>query len=89
LKAKGTEREMMYYVLTGKGVPREGCPVLKNGAEIGLSTSAGYSPTLKNGIGIARVNRGTVCVGEEVEVVIRGRPVRAVAVERPFYQYHG
>ncbi len=89
LKAKGVDRAMMYYVLTGKGVPREGCPVLKNGAEIGVSTSAGYSPTMRNGIGIARVTRGAVSVGEEVEVVIRDRPVRAVAVERPFYQYHG
>ncbi|MBP7586181.1 MAG: glycine cleavage system aminomethyltransferase GcvT [Spirochaetes bacterium] len=87
-KEKGAPRETVYFEALDRGVPREGCAVTKSGNEIGKATSAGYSPTLKKGIGIARVASGSARIGDEVVIVVRDKPLKARIVERPFYSYH-
>jgi len=89
LKRNGAPRELVYFELTGKGVPREGCRVLYSGNDIGYATSAGFSPTLKKGIGFALVQSGTVKTGDQIAVVVRDRPIEAVLVNRPFYAFNG
>lgn len=88
-KKNGATRELVYFELTGKGVPREGCRVLQSGTDIGHATSAGFSPTFKKGIGFALVRSGSVQPGDKIAVVIRDRPVEAVLVHRPFYAFNG
>lgn len=88
-KEKGAPRVMICFELEGRGVPREGCPVRKDGAEIGVSTSGGYSPTFKRGIGMALVKAGTLAIGDGFSLVIRENPVPARVVKRPLYKFNG
>jgi aminomethyltransferase len=88
-KEQGSPRELVCFELKEKGVPREHCRVLKDGMDLGLSTSGGYSPTLKKGIGMALVKAGVLKTGDGFSIVLREREVPAVVVKRPFYSYHG
>ncbi len=89
LKASGGSRELVTFELTGKGVPREGYKILKDGVETGLITSGGFSPTLQKGIGMALISKGGAAVGDEITVQIRNRMIPARVVKRPFYEYNG
>ncbi|WP_446663997.1 glycine cleavage system aminomethyltransferase GcvT [Flexivirga sp. B27] len=72
--------------VTGRGIPRAHCEVQSSdGAAIGEVTSGTMSPTLKVGIAIALMDRGTK-EGDEVVVDVRGRKVPAVVVKPPFVQ---
>jgi aminomethyltransferase len=66
-------------------VPREGCPVLRGGEQVGQVTSGTFSPTLDAPIAMAYVAPGAEAVGSEVIVDIRGRPQSARVVQLPFY----
>ena len=87
-KGNGAPRITVYFETVDRGIPREGCVIRKGGADIGKATSAGYSPTLKKGIGIARVASNTFRPGDGIEIIVRDRPLKARLVERPFYKYH-
>ncbi len=87
-KSGGAPRELICVELTGRGVPRDGCEVYAGDAKIGVMTSAGYSPTLKKGIGLVLARRGAAAPGSQLQVSIRGSLVDARAVQRPFYRYH-
>ena len=69
-----------------KGIPRRGYPILNaRGHEVGEVTSGIYSPTLKKGIALARLERDKQGDrGEALFVGIRGRPHRAHVHERAF-----
>ncbi len=88
-KEKGAPRGMVCFELEGRGVPREHCAVLKDGVEIGTSTSGGFSPTFRKGIGMALVKAGSLEVGDGFSLVIRDNPVPAKVVKRPFYAFNG
>jgi len=49
-------------------------------------TSGGFSPTLGVSIGMAYLPTELASVGTELEVDVRGRPLRAHVVKRPFYK---
>jgi aminomethyltransferase len=57
--------------------------VVREGQQIGVTTSGTFSPTLKQGIALARVN-SEVAVGDHVDIVVRGRPVPAEVTKLPF-----
>jgi len=80
-------REGGYQVLTGlvmegRGVPRNGYPVLHRGEEAGTVTSGTMSPMLEKGIALAYLPPGLTEEGTSVEVSIRGRG-HAARVKRP------
>jgi aminomethyltransferase len=71
---------------TGRGIPRAHCEVKNaDGSVIGEVTSGTMSPTLKVGIAIALMDRGTK-EGDEVVIDVRGREVPAEVVKPPFVQ---
>lgn len=71
---------------TGRGIPRAGCEVKNaDGAVVGEVTSGTMSPTLKVGIAIALLDRGTK-EGDELVIDVRGRALPAVVVKPPFVQ---
>lgn len=88
-KEKGAPRTMVCFELEGRGVPREHCAVMKDGVEIGTSTSGGFSPTFKKGIGMALVKTGALGIGDSFSLLIRDNPVPAKVVKRPFYAFNG
>ncbi len=83
LAQKGAgDHDKLVGLIQEKGIPRHGCPVLKDGKAIGVVTSGSLSPALGKGIALAYV-RGAA-IGDQVEVEVRGRPQPARVVKTPF-----
>ncbi len=80
-RAEGPTRKLVGLVLEGRGVPRPGHPVWTSEGARGVVTSGTFSPTLRQGIALARV---PVAAGEEADVEIRGRRVPARVVKPRF-----
>jgi aminomethyltransferase len=70
---------------TERGVMRPGCDILRSGRTVGKVTSGGHSPTLGLSIGMGFLPPDAV-VGTELTVDVRGRPLAARVVPRPFYK---
>jgi len=71
---------------TGRGIPRPGMTVLDgNGNAVGEVTSGTFSPTLRQGIGIALLDR-SVKIDDEVSVDVRGRSQTFKVVKPPFVE---
>ena len=85
-KEKGLKRRLVGVEMTGKGIPRHGYKVLKDGREIGEVTTGTQSPMTKRNIGLALVEASAVALGTEVAIEIRGKSIPAVVVETPFYK---
>ena len=71
-----------------RGVLRADLDVLsEDGKVVGRTTSGTFSPTLKQGIALALLDR-SVTRGDEVAVDVRGRHVRCEVVKPPFVEPH-
>ncbi len=79
------ERQLVGLVLRDKGVLRAQQKVLTAHGE-GEITSGGFSPTLNASIALARVPAAVV-PGDEVQVEIRDRRLRARVVKPPFVRH--
>ncbi|MGD8149801.1 glycine cleavage system aminomethyltransferase GcvT [Ornithinimicrobium sp. Y1694] len=73
-------------LVTGRGIPRAHCAVLDaEGNQIGEVTSGTFSPTLKQGIALALLDRG-IEEGQEVTIDVRGRQIEAKVNKPPFVE---
>lgn len=87
IKEHGPSRTLIGLEMSGRGIARQGYPVATTaGEEIGLVTTGMPAPTLGNNLAYALVRAKTVKIGDEVDVIIRGKPVRARVVKTPFYK---
>lgn len=84
-KKIGVKRELVGLVLLSPGVLRNHQKVMVEGREVGEITSGSFSPTLHQGIALARVETG---LGSACSVLIRGKHVAAKIVTLPFV-HHG
>lgn len=84
-KAEGVKRRRVGLKVKGKGIPRHGYNIVKDGRIVGKITSGTLSPILKVGIGMGYVPTEYAKVGETFNIEIRGRAVEAEVVEMPFY----
>ena len=84
-RAKAGEGRITWGLLaTGRGIPRADCEVrTPDGTVVGVTTSGTFSPTLKQGIALALLDRG-VPEGDELVVDVRGRPLEVKVVKPPF-----
>lgn len=80
-KAAGPARRLRGIRAAGRGIPRPGMMVSAGGTTLGMVTSGTFSPTLRQGIGLALLS-ADVADGQQVEVDVRGR-VEAFEVVRP------
>ena len=84
-KAAGPRRVLRGLRAIGRGVPRAGMTVLRDGAPIGITTSGTFSPTLGAGIALALIDADAdVADGDPVSVDVRGRPLDCEVVKPPF-----
>jgi len=83
-RASGHPRQLVGFVLEGRGIPRQGYPVAHEGREVGIVTSGAPSPTLGKPIGLAYVPPALAEIGGAIDIVIRGRATPARVVETPF-----
>ncbi|MEZ5185808.1 MAG: glycine cleavage system aminomethyltransferase GcvT [Candidatus Nanopelagicales bacterium] len=80
-------RKILGLRLLDRGVPRADMEVTAQGSVCGRTTSGTFSPTLKAGIALARVEQ-SVMVGDRVEIQVRGRSLAAEVVRPPFVESH-
>jgi len=93
-RERGADRQAWGLLAIERGVPRADLPVRgvgdgagRPGADVGRTTSGTFSPTLKQGIALALLDR-SVAEGDELVVDVRGRGVRCRVVKPPFVQVH-
>jgi aminomethyltransferase len=83
-KAEGVKRKLVGLRATGKGIPRQDCPVHVQGRAVGIVTSGTLSPMLKEGIALAYIDVAHAAVGTALDVLVREKPVPAKVVKLPF-----
>ncbi|KKL53481.1 hypothetical protein LCGC14_2275030, partial [marine sediment metagenome] len=88
LRARDSEPQRTLVCLKAeeRGVMRPGYAILHSGQQVGKVTSGGYSPTLAVSIGMGFVPPQMAAEGTELTVDVRGRPLLARVVRRPFYK---
>jgi aminomethyltransferase len=92
-KEAGPSRRLRGLLALDRGIPRAHMQVRLEGTEadplggdvVGEVTSGTFSPTLKQGIGLALLDTA-VSVGDEVVVDVRGRASRFRVVKPPFVE---
>lgn len=84
--AAGPQRLLAEFAMIGRGIPRPHYEIQKDGQAIGWVTSGGYAPTLDKNIGLALIRHEFATVGEQFDVIIRDKPVRARVGEGIFYK---
>jgi len=86
-RAEGTAQRLVPFVLTSRGIPREGNAVIgADGTESGVVTSGTHSPSLEQGIGMAYVDAALAEPGTEVEIDVRGKRRPARIESKPLYK---
>ncbi len=82
----GPAQKLVPFVLTDKGIPRQGNPVLREGDEVGIVTSGTLSPSLDVGIGMAYVDAALAEPGTAIEIDVRGKRRAAEVRQKPLYR---
>jgi aminomethyltransferase len=85
-KQHGLRKKLVGFEMEDRGVARDHYPVWIDGRTQGRVTSGSYAPFLKKSIGLAFVPPGHAQTGRELEIEIRGKPVRARQTPLPFYR---
>lgn len=83
-KEEGISKKLVGVKVTGRGIPRKDYEVHVQGNQIGQVTSGSFSPSLKEGIALAYVNKEFAEVGTQVDVVNKKRVIEAEVVKLPF-----
>jgi aminomethyltransferase len=81
-----TRRTAGFRMVERGGVPRSHYDVQIDGKTIGFVTSGTASPTLGENIGLALIDKRYAGVGKPLDIIIRGKPVRAEQIKLPFYR---
>ncbi|MFC4950864.1 glycine cleavage system aminomethyltransferase GcvT [Pseudonocardia sp. GCM10023141] len=88
-KAAGPVRRLRGLRATGRGIPRSGMPVLRDGVPVGVTTSGTFSPTTKVGIALALIDTASgIGLDDAVTVDVRGRALDCVVAKPPFVPSH-
>lgn len=80
----GLERISVGFELLGRGIPREGYEVYKDGEKIGHVTTGYMSPTLNKNIGNALIKISEKEMGNEIDIMVRKKPVKAKIISKNF-----
>lgn len=87
IKAEGVSRKLVGFEMVGRGIARQGYPILDgDGNEVGVCTSGSPGPTVGKNIGLGYVPVAMAEVGTRFTVDCRGRKVDAEVVKTPFYK---
>jgi len=69
-----------------RGIPRQGYSIHQGDQSLGKVTSGCFSPTLKKNIGLGFVSIEQAKIGNEIDIIIREKAVKASIVKLPFYK---
>lgn len=85
-KGASVPRKLIGFEMIERGIPRSHYPLAVSGREIGFVTSGSFSPTLQKNIGLGLIEAKEAETGKEIEVVVRGKGVKAKIISKPFYK---
>jgi len=85
-KQNGLQKKRIGFEMIERGIPRQGFELQKDGKVIGSVTSGSFIPTTGKNIGMAYVLAPEAVVGNRIDVMIRGKTVKAAVVSLPFYK---
>ena len=85
-KENGLPRKLVGIEMIDKGIPRHGYKVFKDGQEIGEVTTGTQLPSSKRNVGHALIDSQFATIGTELEIEIRGKHLKVITVETPFYK---
>ena len=83
-KEKGDYHRLTYLECIDRGIPRHGFEVQKEGKKIGVVSSGTLSPCLNKGLAMAYVHPDFREKDGVLDIVIRGKQVKAKVVKPPF-----
>lgn len=86
VKEEGLRRRLVGFAMIERGIPRHGYEIAAGGAVVGAVTTGMYSPTLEKNLGLGYVPVEHARRGTEIEIIIRGRNLKATVVATPFYR---
>jgi aminomethyltransferase len=86
-KEEGVTKRLKGFVMIDRGIPRQHYEVVnEKGDLVGEVTSGTMSPMMKQGIGMAYLNKGYWKTGTEIFIRIRNKDLKAKVVDLPIYQ---
>lgn len=88
-EAKPTRRLVGFRMTERGGAPRAGYEVQVDGVTVGHVTSGTHAPTLGQSIGLALVSRAVAGIGKPLDIIVRGKAIRAEQIKTPFYKRPG
>jgi len=89
-KEEGVDKRLKAFVMKERGIPRQHYEVVNAKEEsIGEVTSGTMSPMMKQGIGMAYLDRGYWKEGTEIFIKIRNKSLRAELVKLPIFKDQG
>lgn len=86
IKAQGPAKRLAGFEMVDRGIPRQDYEIRKAGKSIGKVTSGTFSPTLKKNIGMGYVPVSETEPGNEIEILVRDKVLKAKIVKLPFYK---
>ncbi len=86
VRLEGPKRRLIGFEMMDRGIARHGYKLAVNDTVVGYVTTGMYSPTLKKNIGLGYVSTEHAAKGTEIQVVVRGKYLRAIVVPTPFYR---
>jgi aminomethyltransferase len=84
-RAAGTPERLAAFAITGRGIPRQGNPILSGEDRVGTVTSGTFSPSLGIGIGMGYVRSDLAEPGTRIAIDVRGRRREAEIRSKPLY----
>ena len=85
-KEEGVSPRLKGFIMEDRGIPRQHYKVVDaEGNEIGEVTSGTMSPVIKQGVGMAYLNKGFWKEGTEIFIEIRNKKLRAKVARPPFH----
>ena len=86
-KKEGVSKRLKGFVMIDRGIPRQHYEVVnESGETIGEVSSGSMSPMMRQGIGMAYLNKGYWKEGTEIFIKIRNKTLRAEVVKLPIYK---
>jgi len=84
-KEDGLKRKLVGFEMIDRGIARSHYDVYAEGKNIGFVTTGTHSPTLKKNIGLALIDSTYAVEGNEIEILIRNKNLKARIIKKPFY----
>ncbi len=85
-KKSQPKRILIEFEMLERGIARTDYEVEKSGEKIGWVTSGAYSPTFNKSLGLALIKREFNQPGEEIDIIIRNKAIKAKIIKNSFYK---